>query len=170
MHKTRAAVLARRGFSLVELLIVIVIIVVLTGAILLGGVSNVTADAFAEAGKLQNSLRSLRSAWLACYSETYEMVAVPGDDTYDVASNVVRTLSRYADRGIEEEVAKYGKLRVVTEDEKIYIGFVGAWKIGSDETKATMKRMLAQSDLKLYGADRNLFRQNSDDGILIRIR
>ena len=160
----------KKGFSLVELLIVIVVIAVLTGAILLGGVSNVTADAFAEAGKLRGGLKSLRSAWLACYSETYEMLGVPGDEAYGAGTDVVRALSRYADRGIGEEIARYGDVRVITSDEAVYIGFAGAWEIDSGETRAAMKRMLAQGKPRLYAADLEPYRQDGDDEILIRIR
>lgn len=165
MYKIKRKGYAGRGFSMVELLIVIVIIAILTGVILMGGTSDVTAEAFSEAGKLQNSLKALRSAWLASYADNFVMVGVPASGPHGLGSDVANTLARFSDRSLAEEVAKYGDIQIKTDSAAIYIGFAGPWapKMIKDDVKSAMKRMIANSDIKFYT-------QSDSDEILIRIK
>lgn len=168
----------RKGFSLVELIIVMVIIAALTAGVLLSGSSTDTVNAYGEARKLETALKTLRSAWLACYADTYKMPGVPGDASYDQSSEVVATLARYADRSLAEDIGTYGNIRIATAtsstnaEDAIYIGFVGPWdseKI-DDDLKPSVKRMIAQGDSRLYDGDLESFKENGGDEILIRIR
>lgn len=166
---------SRRGFSLVELMIVMVIIAVLAAGVLLSGSSTDTVSAYGEARKLEATLKTLRSAWLACYADTYRMPGVPGNNTYELSSDVAATLARYADRSLAEDIAAYGNIRVATSslnaDDAIYIGFVGPWRVDSAAIKSDMKRMIAQGGLKLYaGVAPGPFEASGGDEILIRIR
>lgn len=161
----------RGGFSLVELMIVMVIIAVLTGGVLLSGSSTDTVSAYGEARKLEAALKLLRSAWLSCYADTYRMPGVPGDAAYELSSDVVATLARYADRSLADDIGAYGKLRIATSsakaDDAIYIGFEGEWRI---DMKPDVKRMLAQGGLRLYDSNLEPFKESGGDEILIRIR
>lgn len=62
----------RKGFTLVELLIVIVIIGILAAAMLL---SSGSATASAEASNIVNNLRSLKSATVMFYADSMDAIA-----------------------------------------------------------------------------------------------
>lgn len=162
-----------RAFSLVELLIVMSIIVIISGAIALGGLSNGTVDGFAEASRLGSSLRSLRSAWLACYAESYyTALRFPdgGRGTFQHDSKPALELARFCDRALDEDTARYGDILIVADDDSLYIGYAGGWKIANADVVATMKRHLAESRTQYYASDLARYASDSGDGILIRIR
>lgn len=170
----------RRAFTLVELIIVMAIMIVLTGAIVLGGSSQNTVDAFTEAGRLERSLISLRSAWIAAYSESGRQLGASNSDyeIYGPDSEIVAELSRYADRHIEDDIARYGEVRIIIQPNRAYIGFDGSWKMRLEpEARQGMKAHLASAKSRLYEiseADANIspnrYTSSSGDGILIRIR
>ncbi|CAM1378044.1 hypothetical protein FF3_00312 [Fretibacterium fastidiosum] len=75
----------RKGFTLVELLIVIVIIGILAAAMLL---SSGSATASAEASNIVSNLRSLKAATMMFYADSMDAIAavnglLPGTVTVD---------------------------------------------------------------------------------------
>lgn len=162
-----------RGFSLVELLLVIGIIAILTGAVALSTSSDRVVDAFTESASLRNSLRALRSAWIACWSTTHRTIGVPevaGADA-DAADRIREELERFAGRRLDEYAKRYGTIRVRVQDGRaIYIGFAGPWNIVNAEAKSGVKRLLAEDKTKLYDGSFAAYATGSGDEIYIRIR
>ena len=81
----------RKGFTLVELLIVIVIIGILAAAMLL---SSGSATDSAEASNIISDLRSLKAGALMLYADSMDSVGTP---TLAASAFTVQNLSRYAD-------------------------------------------------------------------------
>lgn len=171
---------ARRAFSLVELLVVMTIVAIMASLIAMGGMSNRTADAFAEASRIEESLRVLRSAWLACYAENYyQNMRVPTTkttyrttDTTPGAKMLIAQLSNYCDVPLDGDIDRYGGLVVASEPSGVvYIGYADVTKNvpgDQDELRADIRTKLRSSELDLYGGD--LQRLSSGSEVLIRLR
>ena len=151
-----------KGFSLVELLLVIVIVAILSGIVLLNLSSEEVIDAQAEARQLVRSLQSVRSSWLAYYADRNVMLGIPGGGTYAAGSHLVRSLEIYAGReSLWDDVKKYGSSLIVrsvadstaAKPLRIYVGYpTASWKM-RDEVAASVKKLLAGSDLGLVGGN-----------------
>jgi prepilin-type N-terminal cleavage/methylation domain-containing protein len=159
-----------RGFSLVELLLVIVLIAILMALVTLSG-SNMmeSTNAQTEVRRLIRTVQSLRSAWLACYADTQTMIGITPLAPPDVWDNntdsnlISQRLSQYSDRSLADEIERYGRIKVVpnlTNPGDIYIGFSpsGITRSAWDGTKKsastlnTMKDILANQapDYEIY--------------------
>lgn len=170
---------ARRAFSLAELLVVMMIVVILAGSVSLGGKSKVTVDAFTEATKIEESIRSLRSAWLAYYAETYyqdlrvpttKTTYVPDDTAGSEANRMIAHLGAYRDRPIEEDIARFGGIVVGAHtDGGVYIGLADVTgKIEDANVRSDVERMLTSSALDLRDGSFAKYRGGGE--LLIRIR
>lgn len=89
----------RKGFTLVELLIVIVIIGILAAAMLL---SSGSATASAEASNIVSNLRSLKAATMMFYADSMDAVAaangqLPGGVNVDALKNYTDNPDRFSD-------------------------------------------------------------------------
>ena len=89
----------RKGFTLVELLIVIVIIGILAAAMLL---SSGSATASAEASNIVSNLRSLKAATMMFYADSMDAIAavnglLPGTVTVDALKGYTDNPERFAD-------------------------------------------------------------------------
>ncbi|MDR3354974.1 MAG: type II secretion system GspH family protein [Synergistaceae bacterium] len=173
----------KKGFSLVELLLVIVILAILSGVVMLSLSSGEVIDAQTEARQLVRSLQSVRSSWLAYYADKNEMLGLPGGGIYAANSPLVRSLEIYADReALRDDVTKYGGSLVVrsfvdsggARPLKVYIGYQGSWKLEQKnaEVKRSIKKLLAESDFGLLGADykKYAFTESDNQTVLLRMR
>lgn len=173
----------RRGFSLIELLIVIVLLGIITGLILLSASSTSVVEAQTETRNMIRSLQSLRSGWLAFYADQHKLLGVPtsGDiDTYEHDTVLVKSMEIYLDRNIEEEMGKYGDLMIgshtVSNVTSVYIGF--AWN-STDESSINRRNDFAQirsaleagsRDYGLLNRSREYYRAANTNGIMIRVQ
>jgi len=133
---------ARKGFTLVELLIVIIIIGILAAAMLL---SSGSATASAEASNIVNNLRSLKSASLLYYADKLD--AMRGDNAADVP--LIDDIKKYMDNPNAPGLDGYT------------IVFVGdgnwgdkTWYIGAPVSRADVKTRLQgrAESIGLYNA------------------
>jgi prepilin-type N-terminal cleavage/methylation domain-containing protein len=141
---------SNRGFSLVELLLVIVLIAILMALVTLSGSSMMeSTNAQTEVRRLIRTVQSLRSAWLACYADTQTMIGittvatVPTWDDNTDHSEISKWLSQYSDRSLVEEIERYGRIKVVQNltgmnSRRIDIGFSPSDNTGK-ELKAANK-------------------------------
>ena len=142
-----ATVLGKKGFTLVELLLVIVLIAIIMALVTLSGTSMMeSTSAQTEARRLIRTVQSLRSAWYACYADTQVMLGVKGPETGNtLTGNLTKDLSTYSDRSLEDEVRRYGPISVSADAAgKISLGFAGPWHLGTraDAAKATIRTIL----------------------------
>jgi prepilin-type N-terminal cleavage/methylation domain-containing protein len=143
-----ATVPGKRGFTLVELLLVIVLIAIIMALVTLSGGSMMeSTSAQTEARRLIRTVQSLRSAWYACYADTQAMLGVkgPASDGVTLTGNLTADLSTYSDRSLADEVKRYGNIDVSADTSgKISVGFRGSWDLGSraDAAKNTMMTIL----------------------------
>jgi prepilin-type N-terminal cleavage/methylation domain-containing protein len=136
-----ATVFGKKGFTLVELLLVIVLIAIIMALVTLSGSSMMeSTSAQTEARRLIRTVQSLRSAWYACYADTQVMLGVNGTLTGNLAAD----LATYSDRSLEEEEARYGPISVDVTSGKKSVGFLGPWHLSSRANAAidTMKTIL----------------------------
>lgn len=168
-----ATVLGKKGFTLVELLLVIVLIAIIMALVTLSGSSMMeSTSAQTEARRLIRTVQSLRSAWHACYADTQVMLGVRGPETGNtLTGNLFRDFSTYSDRSLTEEVTRYGNISVdVTPAGKISVGFRGQWHLDAiaDGAKDTMKTILnsQQGDYGIIVTERDA----DDVSVLIRVR
>ncbi len=117
-----------KGFTLVELLIVIIIIGILAGMLLLA-VGSATDKA--EATKIVNALRNYKSATLMYYTDHSTWPTATG--------NWTNSLDAYADRSMD--AVAFSQVKVVDLGTRWLIGLVGA--AGSPITQAGVQGKLA---------------------------
>ena len=122
-----------KGFTLVELLIVIIIIGILAGMLLLA-VGSATDKA--EATKIVNALRSYKSATLLYYAEHSNW---PPAGTWTGHTGWVVSLDRFADRSMD--LNAFASLQIVNVSNRFLIGLIGA--TGSPLTQAGVQGKLA---------------------------
>ena len=122
-----------KGFTLVELLIVIIIIGILAGMLLLA-VGSATDKA--EATKIVNALRNYKSATLMYYTDHSNW---PPSGSWSGHTGWVESLDRYTDRSMD--LNAFASLQVVDVSGRFIIGFNGA--TGSPLTQAGVQGKLA---------------------------
>ena len=122
-----------KGFTLVELLIVIIIIGILAGMLLLA-VGSATDKA--EATKIINALRNYKSATLMYYTDYSTW---PDTGTSTGHTGWVTSLDRYTDRSMD--LNAFASLQVVNVGGRFIIGLNGA--TGSPLTQAGVQAKLA---------------------------
>jgi prepilin-type N-terminal cleavage/methylation domain-containing protein len=168
----------KRGFSLVELLLVIVLLGILMALVTLSGSSMMqSTSGQTEARRMLRSLQSLRSAWLACYADRQIM---PGITAATTANELFDVISVYSDRDLSEELERYfrapNRAIVVTSGDdgnRISIGFRGVWDVGrtiGDDAASVMREILDEQE-DLYGVSVDIRNNGADPStFLIRIR
>lgn len=138
----------RKGFTLVELLIVIVIIGILAAAMLL---SSGSATASAEASNIVNNLRSLKSASVMFYADSMDAVAAASGGL--PAGVDIANLKDYTDNPKNFESGK-GYLFAATGN-KWYVGVIldgtGAVKMSSTASDVLKKLEGKVQSLALFG-------------------
>jgi prepilin-type N-terminal cleavage/methylation domain-containing protein len=139
------AVRGNKGFTLVELLLVIVLIAIIMALVTLSGGSMMeSTSAQTEARRLIRTVQSLRSAWLACYADTQVMLGINGPAAGGtLTGNLAVDLGTYSDRSLAEEAARYGIIAVSADAAtgKVEVGFRGPWSLG-DRVKAAQGTMM----------------------------
>jgi len=138
-----------RGFTLVELLIVIVIIGILAGSMLL--VFGSTTDK-AKATKVVSNLRSLKAAALMYYADNNQW---PADGS-------ATTLEPYMDRPVESDdvVTKY-ELTTVSGDKCLYA------TVSDDDIQEILVDMAGESGL--YDNDLTTQYSGNGDDVYVRL-
>ena len=148
-----------RGFTLVELLLVIVLIAILMALVTLSGFNMMeSTNAQTEARRIIRTVHALRSAWLACYADTQKTVGVPEDLLLWPQASIDETLKDYSDRPLRNEKDRYGEIKVRVNSlgqRGTYIGFAantstefpGEWsKKSASLKKMIMDSLIAQAD------------------------
>ena len=126
-----------KGFTLVELLIVIIIIGILAGMLLLA-VGSATDKA--EATKIVNALRNYKSAALMYYTDHSIWPADGEDDSTPLDnSGWIASLDAYADRSMD--VKSFSAMKFYENDGRIYLGLVAT--TGSPLDQAGVQSKLA---------------------------
>lgn len=143
----------RRGFSLAEIVIVIVIMGIIVALVALGGSSSEGINAQTEARRYIRTLQTLRSAWIAAYADTGQMIGItmpgtipsnPGAGQHvlngsDPATQpLINTLTKYTDRIVVDDIRRYGGTLIlrtapVTQGNAVYLGFQGRWDLSRGE-------------------------------------
>jgi len=153
------------GFTLVELLLVIVLVAILMALITLSGFSMVeSSNAQTEARRIIRTVHALRSAWLACYADTQEMVGIPAGSW--PSNTVNRTLARYSDRSLTDEETRYGQITIKVNPPGhtgTYIGFATLPNASPPKTGAWGRRPIATNDMIM----KSLTDQTDDYGLIV---
>ncbi|MDR1137714.1 MAG: prepilin-type N-terminal cleavage/methylation domain-containing protein [Synergistaceae bacterium] len=120
----------KKGFTLVELLLVIVLVAIIMALVTLSGANMVeSTNAQTEARKLIRTVHSLRSAWFSCYADSQALVGITPS-----AAPINTTIGAYSDRALDDEISRYGNIAVRSGDVapgSIYIGFAGPWNLNN---------------------------------------
>jgi prepilin-type N-terminal cleavage/methylation domain-containing protein len=169
-----AKVLVNKGFTLVELLLVIVLIAIIMALVTLSGGNIIeSTSAQTEARRLVRTVQSLRSSWFACYADTQVMLGVrgPAADGVTLTGNLAADLGTYSDRSLADEMARYGNISVdVTPGGKISVGFLGPWKLG-DSVNAAQKAMMTILNTQAGDYDLRVAEVGGDaESVFIRVR
>lgn len=139
-----------KGFTLVELLIVIIIIGILAGMMML---STGSATDRAEATKIVSDLRNLKSAALLAYLDNSNTWVT------DLAS-----LDKYVDQKIDTTTAQ--KYEMGTKDsDDIFISYKGDMSAGVRDKLANMAK-----DAGLYGSDLDTEYKKDDTQVYMIVR
>ncbi|MDR3279696.1 MAG: prepilin-type N-terminal cleavage/methylation domain-containing protein [Synergistaceae bacterium] len=156
-----------KGFSLVELLLVIVLMAILMAVVTLSG-SNMmeSTSAQTEARRLVRSLQSLRSAWLACYSDTQQM---PGLTVATTSVELQKLLGTYSDRVLNEERGRYGPISFNSfgNPDNIFIGFSGPWDL---DAKTAQAQTIMEDVLETQKDDYEINFNKTTHAIFIKVR
>jgi prepilin-type N-terminal cleavage/methylation domain-containing protein len=120
----------KKGFTLVELLLVIVLMGIIMALVTLSGANMIqSTNAQTEARRLIRSVHSLRSAWLSCYADTQVSLGItPG---FVSQPDIEREIATYSDRSLLDETERYGDIAVSGDNGPVYIGFTGPWTLNS---------------------------------------
>ena len=132
----------RKGFTLVELLIVIVIIGILAAAMLL---SSGSATASAEASNIVSNLRSLKAATMMFYADSMDAIAAASGKL--PATVTVGALSGYTDNAAKFADGK-GYLFKSNDNKN--------WFVGVDLEKLNMSSTITDVMKKLEGKKETL--------------
>jgi len=138
-----------KGFTLVELLIVMVIIGILAGAMLL--VMGFGKDK-ANATKIVSNLRSLKAAALMCYSD------------YGTWPTSIDSLEPYMDRGIpSDDLATYS---IATASDDYFI----LATLGSDATDGTKEKLEQMAEESgLYGDTSGSVYKKNNNAVYVKL-
>lgn len=117
----------RGGFSLVEVLIVIIILAILSGLV---AITLRAPGDDADAGKLANDIRALKSAYIAYYADNHAYL--PLTASADMSSPVTAQLEKYAYRSLDQVIELFGSITIQSGTgagaDNVYIGFTGGPK------------------------------------------
>ena len=170
MKFKRAA--AGRGFTLVELLLVIVLISILMALVTLSGFNMMeSTNAQTEVRRIIRTVHALRSAWLACYADTQKMIGVSGGVWN--SNSIVAELSTYSDRSLADEVKRYGEIKVEAipaGSRSIYIGFAPASPNQGAWSKPSTRQMIKDSLIAQKDDYELLVDVPGDNNVFIRIK
>lgn len=114
---TRVLKARKGGFTLVELLIVIIIIAILAGMLLL---TTGAATDRAEATKIINDLRNMKSATLMYYVDNRDWPVGTENTPGGAVGGLIRSLSRYMDRSFD---VKYTTVTILEAGDNALGGF-----------------------------------------------
>jgi prepilin-type N-terminal cleavage/methylation domain-containing protein len=152
-------IIKRGAFSLVELLVVIVILGILTALIMLNVSSYERVDAQVEAKRYVESVYTLRSALFAYFADNYDFPRTYDPSDAAMAAATRKAFEKYAGRGLDDEIARYGDIyfqkgewkdNTGADKEGGYcIGFAGNGTFGGKELKKQAMGVLLSE--KFYG-------------------
>lgn len=129
----------RKGFSLIEVLIVILLIGILSGLLVM---TLRTPGEDAEAQRIVHHLKALKSAYIAYYADTHRYL--PPVDSADANSALMASLDRYAIKSLDTSL---GPIMIQESAARsVYIGFVGGTAIGRYNTGVLYKIIQERAD------------------------
>ena len=108
----------KRGFSMVEMIIVMLILGIIAAAVLLNASTTTVIKDTTEADKIVRMLQSLRTGWLAYYADNREFLGLKGKvaaiQTFDADAPFTKSLEIYLDRDLKEDIDSYGNILLVS--------------------------------------------------------